>query len=231
MAIGNGTCSIDGCTSPHAARGWCAKHYKRWKAHGDPTYTRPKAPTLCRVDGCGGPAFASALCNAHYKRWRKYGDPESGGPRHYSDPDESFDARTEKDGGCLVWIGATTGRGYGYLNVDGRMEYAHRFAWLRVHGKIPSGTVINHRCWNIRCVLIDHLETATVEQNAWYRSGPSAMSSSGIRGVNREAGKWVVKFKKRGEVYRFGVYSDVKDAAEVAERARREVFGSHAGRG
>lgn len=29
-------CAIDGCRLPHVARGWCDKHYRRWKAHGDP---------------------------------------------------------------------------------------------------------------------------------------------------------------------------------------------------
>lgn len=29
-------CSIDGCERQHVARGWCALHYNRWRAHGDP---------------------------------------------------------------------------------------------------------------------------------------------------------------------------------------------------
>lgn len=31
------TCSIEGCDKPARARGWCTKHYQRWKKHGDPT--------------------------------------------------------------------------------------------------------------------------------------------------------------------------------------------------
>lgn len=30
------TCSVDGCTSPIQARGWCPKHYHRWRRTGDP---------------------------------------------------------------------------------------------------------------------------------------------------------------------------------------------------
>lgn len=30
------TCSIDGCQDPVLARGWCGKHYSRWKRTGDP---------------------------------------------------------------------------------------------------------------------------------------------------------------------------------------------------
>lgn len=29
------TCSIPACDKRHEARGWCATHYQRWRAHGD----------------------------------------------------------------------------------------------------------------------------------------------------------------------------------------------------
>ena len=29
-------CSIDGCETPVLARGWCNKHYARWRNYGDP---------------------------------------------------------------------------------------------------------------------------------------------------------------------------------------------------
>lgn len=30
------TCSLDTCTNPVSTRGWCRKHYARWRRHGDP---------------------------------------------------------------------------------------------------------------------------------------------------------------------------------------------------
>jgi hypothetical protein len=29
-------CAVDGCEAKHYCRGWCTKHYGRWKATGDP---------------------------------------------------------------------------------------------------------------------------------------------------------------------------------------------------
>ena len=30
------SCSIEDCPGPVIARGWCMKHYQRWRRHGDP---------------------------------------------------------------------------------------------------------------------------------------------------------------------------------------------------
>lgn len=75
----NVSCSIDDCGGGVVARGWCNKHWKRWRMHGDPLHLVPKAPKgCCTVDGCdrqlgGG---GRGLCSMHYQRWRINGDIE-----------------------------------------------------------------------------------------------------------------------------------------------------------
>lgn len=39
-------CVIDDCSSPSAARGWCRKHYYRWKKHGDPLAWNPRRQSI-----------------------------------------------------------------------------------------------------------------------------------------------------------------------------------------
>lgn len=33
----NAFCSIEGCGRPTKAHGWCSRHYRRWRRHGDPS--------------------------------------------------------------------------------------------------------------------------------------------------------------------------------------------------
>ena len=61
-------CSVDGCDNEVLARGWCSKHYRRWRSHGDPTIVRSK-----RVDLAGqrfGNLVAEEYEAGSAPRWR-----------------------------------------------------------------------------------------------------------------------------------------------------------------
>lgn len=53
-------CSVDDCGRPPYVRGWCVKHYSRWRAHGDPEAYFPNTPDAAErfwthVDRSAGP--------------------------------------------------------------------------------------------------------------------------------------------------------------------------------
>jgi HNH endonuclease len=54
-------CSIEGCTEPAIKRGWCSRHYQRWRVHGSPMWEPDRAPngSGC-IDGAGYRAFSTA---------------------------------------------------------------------------------------------------------------------------------------------------------------------------
>lgn len=73
------TCSVDGCTRRHYAKGWCEAHYHRWKRHGNaspdlPVEGRNSRKGMCRIEGCGRPIQARRLCVGHVRRENKHGD-------------------------------------------------------------------------------------------------------------------------------------------------------------
>lgn len=79
---------------------------------------------------------------------------------------EHFRQRLVPEGECLVWTGRTYRRGYGRVRIDGHERAVHRVAWMMVHGAIPEGLLVCHRCDNPPCCRVDHLFLGTMLDNA-----------------------------------------------------------------
>jgi hypothetical protein len=68
-------------------------------------------------------------------------------------------------GPCHEWTGRLGTGGYGELSVNGKKEWAHRFAYESRHGKLPPKICVLHRCDNRRCVRDAHHFTGTLVDN------------------------------------------------------------------
>lgn len=188
--------------------------------------------SMCAIDDCETPASKRGFCNRHYLRWRRHGDPLAGGTEPITDPEAAFSARTRADGDCLVWTARLTAQGYGRITIEGRDELAHRYAWSRVHGRIPDGVEIDHTCWNRACVSIAHLRAATKAENMRNRRGPQASNiRTRVRNVEPTKNGYCVRIKKDGRRYYFGTYPTLEEADAVASERRKELFGEFAGIG
>ena len=187
----------------------------------------------CTVQGCSREHLAKGLCGAHYRRVRRGNSLDSPVRPQGMTKRETLDWYSKPEGDCLVWTGPVDSNGYGALRAEGDSQVAaHRVAWEMVHGAIPEGVLLDHRCWNRRCVNIEHLRYATRTENGQYRSGASSTSKTGVRGVFlTDTGKYRAQYRNNGKKVSVGRFDTLEEAATAIEAARREAFGNFAGRG
>lgn len=80
--------------------------------------------------------------------------------------------------GCLVWTASTRGKGYGRFWLDGKMQFAHRVAYLLATGQeVPQDKTIDHLCKNRLCVNSDHLEVVDLQENILRSDCPPARNA------------------------------------------------------
>jgi hypothetical protein len=71
--------------------------------------------------------------------------------------------------GCMLWLKAQNGDGYGLFRIGRRVRRAHRVSYVIAYGPIPLGMEIDHvkdkGCTNRHCVAPEHLEAVTHAEN------------------------------------------------------------------
>lgn len=136
-------CFVDGCDNqanvPGAARGYCRKHYVRWKRNGDPLASKIDRETPrdgCDVRGCKARHHASGYCAIHYKKWKKHGDPL----HEWTGPVQRwlFENQDHDGEDCLTWPFPVSKYGRGYAVLDGRTMSAPRAMCILAHGEPPT---------------------------------------------------------------------------------------------
>ena len=124
----------------------------------------------------------------------------------------------------------TSGRNTTYLTIriGGRRYYAHRLAWLYVHGEWADG-VIDHINGDGLDNRIANLRLASNAQNLANR-GRQKNNASGYKGVHFEA--WTGRYKARiqhgGKSYNLGRFDTPEEAHEAYKKAAAERFGEFA---
>lgn len=71
----------------------------------------------------------------------------------------------QQEGGCWLWVGCKSQRGYGVIRRNNRLVFAHRVAYEAANGPMPLGSVIDHLCRVHCCVNPSHLEAVSQKTN------------------------------------------------------------------
>ena len=192
---------------------------------------RLMANGTCSVDGCEKPVRARGYCNPHYKRQMRYGDPLASARR--PPIEKRFWSKVEKTESCWLWAGSIISTGYGNFFVGRDPEtgrkvsmLAHRFSYELVHGAIPEGHVVDHKCYVHNCVNPQHLQAVDKSGNGQNRVGPQSNNKTGVLGVcwsNRRS-KYIVQARVNGRGYYGGQYDDLAEAEAAAIALRLRVM-------
>lgn len=66
---------------------------------------------------------------------------------------------------CWEWCKYKIPSGYGQVGWQGKVQLAHRVAWVLTYGPIPDGFGVLHRCDNPPCCNPEHLFLGTHQEN------------------------------------------------------------------
>lgn len=131
-----------------------------------------------------------------------------------------------------IKIRKATGYRYWRIGIFDRDRIAHRLAWLHMMGEEPpkevdhiNGDALDNRWSNIRdgSNFVNRCNLSLGRHN-----------TSGVSGVywHKAMNKWAARIGCRGEVFRLGYFSDIKDAEKAVAKKRKElgIFSSRHGK-
>ncbi|MBP7541871.1 MAG: HNH endonuclease [Saprospiraceae bacterium] len=129
-----------------------------------------------------------------------------------------------------TWINLNNNKKYYRIYFNGKLHYAHRIAWLYMHGSFPrdqidhiDGNGLNNRIDNLR-------EVNGFENHQNMRI--NSRNTSGITGVNwhKRSNKWQARIQVTKKVISLGLHYDFNNA--VSARKNAEVkYGFHKNHG
>ena len=116
--------------------------------------------------------------------------------------------------------------GYGKFAYEGRVQLAHRVAWMMFRGPIPEGMVIDHICHVPACVNPAHLRLATIKANVENSGGARECNkTSKARGVSRRPnGRWLGLVGHHGKKVYVGTFDTIEEAAAATAAKRAELY-------
>jgi hypothetical protein len=137
------------------------------------------------------------------------------------------DIRPSANSGFRDTVAGTTRKnGYIGICINGQQRFAHRLAWLYVHGRWPAAE-IDHINEDRSDNRIANLREATHGQNN-TRARARKDNRSGVLGVFKCGNRWQAQIMHNGAKYHLGVHATIEEAKAARDKAAKHLHGKFA---
>jgi len=105
-------------------------------------------------------------------------------------------------------------KGYIQISIDNKQYFAHRLAWLYIHGAWPIN-LIDHIDQNKENNKIENLRDVTKEINFQNQSKSHSNNKTNLLGVHykKSIDKYAARIKSNGKDYFLGYFDNPEDAS------------------
>jgi len=125
-------------------------------------------------------------------------------------------------------VAGTYAHGYVQINIDHKLYYAHRLAWLYVHGEYPSGD-IDHIDHNTSNNSMSNLRNITTGENLQNQIVAKKNNQSRFLGVHfhAEKKKYQARIQVAGKQRHLGYFDTPEFAYSAYVSAKRELHSAN----
>lgn len=136
-----------------------------------------------------------------------------------------FRRRVSLSNSCKVGeiAGSQHSSGYIMISVRGKLYYAHRLAWLYVHGKWPAQ--IDHRNGKRADNPIDNLRECTTSENQQNLKKEGRGGTTSFLGVHfdRFTNRWRASIRANGKTIKLGRFNTEDEASAAYWVAKKRL--------
>lgn len=111
--------------------------------------------------------------------------------------------------------------GYRLIRIDGDRFYAHRLAWMHVHGEMPD--YVDHINGATSDNRISNLRSVTNSVNGQNQRRPKSNNITGFLGVSRNGNGFDARIHIQGKTKCLGTYRTPEEAHAAYITAKREL--------
>ncbi len=237
-------CKVEDCSKTAYCKGYCTKHYQRFKRYGSPLLP-VRMKKICKVDGCTAVAKCNGYCVRHDVQMKRYGEIRGNPSISRRMPnklriigDICYITLTDRWGETVA-IAMVDAEDYEkvkghkwYFTKTSVMEWKNKKG-VKLHrlimGNVKKYKEVDHINHDILDNRKQNLRVATHKENLRNQKIPKN-NKSGYKGVYwvDRANRWVASIRNNAKTIHLGYFNSIHDAAKAYNEKASELWGEFA---